>query len=90
MKRHADACSCGGLWVSGVCMECQTICQCELCSTTWDSVCQELVDACEQLPMDRSPEPDDIYNRFVKKLKMATAQYKLARGKLPYPTKDKP
>lgn len=81
MKRHPDACSCGGLWVGGVCMECHTICQCALCSASWDDICMELVVACEELPLDEAPEPDSAYNRLRTVLLSAAATYRRARGK---------
>lgn len=86
-ERHGP--NCGGEWIGGVCVNCQTVCQCGLCHDTWDAACERIVIACERMPVDRAPEPDPIYNRLVKRLQMAAATYRLARDKLPYPTEDK-
>ncbi len=87
-ERHGP--DCGGEWIGGVCVTCQTVCQCGQCKDTWDDVCERLVIACERMPRDPSDEPDDIYERLRKRLQMAAATYRLARGKLPYPTEEKP
>ena len=79
MKRHPDACSCGGLWVGGVCCDCRAVCQCGQCSDSWDAICERLVIDCERLPEDTGPNPDPCYVRLRTRLMSAAATYRKAR-----------